>query len=206
MVTIIDNFFDPWELKLVTEELKKLPFYSASDHPGMRDGSYIAKNTSYPGLRTHALIKAHPLLNHFIIRQIERSNIPHAIGSWNLMQFGHLKTEKDNLVFQTEKDDHSAGAPSTGDFIHKDASDWAYILYLSETNLESGTKLYPNLNTKKGESIPNPNDMEEDAFIKFKQNRIVILNASVPHMAWGSYGKDLSDGRLSIVGFARYME
>ena len=174
MITVIDSFFKPSQLKFVTKEIKKLSFYSASEHPDEPD------DVNFPGIRTSELLGVNPFLSSFIIQQIESSNISMTNGSWSIRQFGHLRRKKDNKE----------------DWIHTDSSDWAYILYLSKTNLESGTKIYPSVDSKKD---------EEDGFIKFKQNRIVCLNSSVPHMAWGNHGNDLTNGRLVICGFANYV-
>ena len=42
---------------------------------------------------------------------------------------------------------------------------------------------------------------KEHTFVKFVQNRIVMFDSSIPHMAWNNHGNDLTDGRLTINGF-----
>jgi|TARA_R110002074_G_scaffold87944_1_gene194029 hypothetical protein len=173
VISVIDNFFHPWQLKLVTSQLKLLPFYNCFDHP---------QNTAstYPGTKTEELIRVNPLLESFITRKLEKTGVPQVIPSFQLNQFGHLRLESDN----------------EDDFVHTDVGyDWAFLLYISDTNLESGTKMYGTNNTPKD---------GDDIFIKFKQNRMVVFDSSVPHMAWGNHGKDLNDGRLTINGFCEY--
>ena len=44
-INIVDNFFNPWQFKLVLEEIKKLKYYDVENHP--------AHNATeiYPGLQ-----------------------------------------------------------------------------------------------------------------------------------------------------------
>ena len=169
MISIIDNFFSPRQLKLVSDQLKLLPFYTDSDHPEN-------SSSAYPGTRTEELVRANPLLESFITRQLERTQLPQVTRPFHLKQYGHLRLESDN------KDD----------FIHQDPDcDWAYLFYLSETNLSSGTKFYV--------------DDKEHTFARFLQNRLVIFDSGISHRAWENHGKDLNDGRLTINGFANYI-
>jgi len=177
MIHIIDNFFAPWQLKLVTKELKSMPFYSADEHPQRNEAVY-------PGKRTDELVRVNPLLESFLCRRLDSTGIPPIARPYQITQYGHLRLDEDNKE----------------DFIHTDVSfDWAFLLYISSTNLESGTKFY-----SAGANKNTPKD-SEDAFIKFKQNRMVVFDATVPHMAWGNHGKDLDDGRLTINGFSYYI-
>ena len=190
MLIVIDNFFTPGELNLVTEEVKKLEFYGTLSHPESESAEEIP---NYPGTRTDTLINAHPLLDSFIIRKIERSGTPFAQRPWTQKQYAHLRLEQDNA----------------GEYIHQDLDDWAYLIYLSETNLDSGTKMYESV-----KSVPtvrmssfSEKDKEKDkehTLVRFVQNRIVMFDSLIPHMAWNNHGNDMSDGRLTINGFCLY--
>ena len=93
----------------------------------------------------------------------------------------HLRTEDDDEL----------------DYIHRDTGfDWAFLIYLSESNLKSGTKFYKAENSDKE---------DDNVFVKFEQNRIVLFDSTVPHMAYSNHGKDLNDGRLTINGFCNYV-
>ena len=71
--------------------------------------------------------------------------------------------------------------------------DFAFLYYLSETNLNSGTKFYFNDEDKNN----------EHTLVKFVQNRLLIYDAKMPHCPWGKYGNNLSDGRLTLNGFGK---
>jgi hypothetical protein len=90
--------------------------------------------------------------------------------SWNINTFLHLRLDKD-------KDK---------DWIHVDETeDFAALIYLSETNLNSGTKIYDQ-----NENIIND--------IKFVKNRFVMYSAKYKHMGYGHHGKNINDGRLTF--------
>lgn len=85
----------------------------------------------------------------------------------------HLKTEKDIKK----------------DWIHKDGDcDYTTVIYLNNI-LNAGTYFYDK------DTIT--------ADIKYKQNRMIFFNSNILHMAYGEVGKDLLDGRLTIVGFIK---
>ena len=175
MIIVIDNFFAPWQLKLVTDEVKKLQFYNIANHPKKDTG------TDYPGIRTEDFHRDHSLLDSFIIQSVgHRNTIFSAHRPWGCQMYAHLRTK------DAEK----------SDFIHKDLRcDWAFLIYLSETNLESGTKFYKSVESSKE---------DDNMFVKFEQNRIIMFDSSVPHMSYNNHGKDLNDGRLTINGFCKY--
>ena len=176
VLSVIDNFFDPWQLKLAINEVKKLPFYDISDHPRHE------QNTNYPGTRTDDLHRVHPLLSTFIIQKVAAINAGQFHSQrWDCKMCAHLRTEDDAEL----------------DFIHRDTGfDWAFLIYLSESNLKSGTKFYKTENSDKE---------DDNVFVKFEQNRIVLFDSTVPHMAYSNHGKDLNDGRLTINGFCNYV-
>ena len=75
---------------------------------------------------------------------------------------------------------------SYSDFIHKDLPHtYSMLIYLSPTNLNSGTDLY------------NENKEMVNSF-KFVQNRAIIFNSGYYHKAINNHGNDLDDGRLTL--------
>tara|TARA_R100001244_G_C5151078_1_gene129660 strand:+ start:637 stop:1170 length:534 start_codon:yes stop_codon:yes gene_type:complete len=174
MIIVIDNFLMPWELSLVGKELRNTEFFSLKDHPSNE------ANTLYPGRKTDEFSRVHPLLDSFIINRLDAIKTIFTANPYSVNQYGHLRLEGDDEE----------------EYIHQDFPfDWAYLIYVSDTNLESGTKMYKSLKSAKD---------EETAFIKFVQNRILLFDVRVPHMAWGNHGKSLKDGRLTINGFCKY--
>ena len=75
----------------------------------------------------------------------------------------------------------------TKDWPHKDSSRYALIVYLSKTNLNSGTVFYND----KREVITD---------ISFVNNRAILFNGQIPHKSKLNYGED-SDIRLTLNGF-----
>ena len=74
------------------------------------------------------------------------------------------------------------------DWIHKDNDDYAFLIYLNNTNLDSGTYLYDDAN-----------NVSTD--IKYVQNRFVMYNGLYSHMGYGHFGNDTNNGRLTLNGF-----
>ena len=83
---------------------------------------------------------------------------------------------------------HRRGAKDNKkDWPHKDSSRYALIVYLSKTNLNSGTVFYND----KREVITD---------ISFVNNRAILFNGQIPHKSKLNYGED-SDIRLTLNGF-----
>ena len=78
------------------------------------------------------------------------------------------------------------------DWIHKDPEDFAFLIYLNETNLKSGTYLY------------DEGGMISD--IKYIQNRFFIYSGSYDHMGYGHFGNNAKNGRLTLNGFIKIMK
>lgn len=174
MLIVIDDFFQQWELGVIEKELNKSKFFNLKDHPSNQG------NTKYPGCRTDVFARVNPLLDSFIINRLDATQTIFTSQPYNVDQYAHLRLDDDNEE----------------EYIHQDKPfDWAFLIYISETNLESGTKIYKSLKSKKD---------EETLFVKFVQNRLVLFDVNVPHMAWGNHGKSIKDGRLTINGFCRY--
>ena len=89
-----------------------------------------------------------------------------------ITHFIHLRREEDN-----EKD-----------FIHQDFFNFSSLIYLSKTNLNSGTYLYD-----KEKNIIND--------FKFVKNRLIMYSSEYFHMGYGHHGTDIDNGRLTLNSF-----
>jgi hypothetical protein len=166
----IENFFE--NIDIVYKECKKLKFYTKEEHP--QNEKTIT--TKWPGKRTHELGQCHPLLKYFFTKYYFLNN---------------LITDEDKVSFYVHA--RFAGDDKE-EWIHKDlANKSASLIYLSNTNLESGTRIYSE-NEEKDEMI---NDF------KFVQNRLVMYSGTYPHRAYGSHGTTIDDCRLTLNVFIK---
>jgi hypothetical protein len=156
----IDNFFD--NLDIMLPEIRTMKLYTAKDHPGGK--------MTYPGTRSLNLYRDKPILWNYVNAMVLKYKVLDEKESWNINTFIHLRLDKD-------KDK---------DWIHKDETDeFAALIYLSKTNLNSGTKIYDE----------NENMIND---VKFVQNRFVMYSAKYKHMGYGHHGKNIDDGRLTL--------
>ena len=198
MIFVVDNFFEPQEFKMVVDEVKKLQFFSDVDDKINEEMDESGKDykglkpSKYPGSRTDALAVVNPLLASFVLNKIEKTGVPFANNgyNWSSTQHAYLRLEGDNK----------------GEYIHQDQCDWVFVIYLSATNLDSGTKVYLSTENVGKNAFEENLQADETAFVRFVQNRAFMFSpASTPHMAWNNHGKDITDGRLTINGFNCYV-
>ncbi len=169
MITVIDNFLPTEVFQAAHTETKNCDFNPITS-------KMQKEGFQWPGVRSSALKTINPLLDASITSALVSFYLPFTNRPFNYTQFAHLRVEKDN----------------ESDFIHTDiGDDFAWLLYMSETNLDSGTKFYTE-------------DDYEHNFVRFVQNRFIIFDCRIKHMAFNNYGKDFNDGRLTINGFASY--
>ena len=186
MIRVYDNFLTPDKLKGVTKKVKTLDFYNDIEHPQSKRLKILSHTQEvpdlhFPGIRSEAFLDIAPTTHRIISKAFEQLNDKfYWINRFNMNCYAHLKL----------KDDFCE------DNIHQDECNFAFLLYLSETNLNSGTKFYFSVD----------DDKENDnCSVKFVQNRFVVFDSKIPHTAYGHYGTDLSNGRLSINGFCEYI-
>lgn len=174
MISVYDNFLPANVFEGVVKKIKSLDFMSATNHPDITKDSH----EHWPGVRTKLLSTVAETTDRIILKSINNTGNKFLWGAYDYKLYAHLK-------LATDKGE---------DYIHQDGDwDFAFLYYLSETNLNSGTKFYFNDEDKNN----------EHTLVKFVQNRLLIYDAKIPHCPWGKYGKDLSDGRLTINGFGR---
>jgi hypothetical protein len=130
---------------------------------------------NWPGKRSNYLFNENKFLFFLILQNLNKVCF---LKKYSLEIFLHLRRKEDSLK----------------DWIHKDIEyDYAFLIYLNDTNLNSGTYLYDE-----------ENNMIVDA--KYVQNRFVIYNGSYNHMGYGHFGEYPENGRLTINGFLKVIE
>ena len=80
---------------------------------------------------------------------------------------------------------HLRTSNSVKDWIHTDPVDKTLLVYLSETNLDSGTCLYEE-------------DDSPSTIVKFVQNRAVMFDGKIKHSTLQQYGNNVENGRLTL--------
>ena len=163
----IDNFFELPQV--IYNEAKKIKLFKNADHPEVQND--INKSV-WPGERSLELEHSNPLLKYFCVKYFTLNKLN--IEDKKIHLYVHSRTQSD------EKDD----------FIHTDACIYSLIIYISETNLKSGTKLF----CKDNNTITD---------FKFVQNRLILFDSTYKHSAYGHHGNDINDSRLTINGFIR---
>ena len=170
MIHIVkDGFFNYFDL--IKNHFKSIPLYTQEEY------KKFEQNVNWPGQRSLDLEEVSPFLNVLIIHEINRhfeflfKNDPYSVRSYI-----HLRLDNDN------KDD----------WIHKDndTSDYTIMIYLSDTNLESGTSIYDE-----------NNNLITD--VKFVQNRALLFDANYNHKSSKNFGQNKDNGRLTLNVFMK---
>ena len=161
--TLIIEEFLP-NLSHYLKDIYNIPLYNQEEF----NNKFNLKQT-WPGKRSSSLNLENKFLFFLILQNLEKVSF---LKKYSLDIFLHLRREEDFLK----------------DWIHKDTSDYAFLIYLNPTNLNSGTYIYDE----------NNNIISD---VKYVQNRFVIYNGSYNHMGYGHYGNSPENGRLTINGF-----
>ena len=164
--SVVDDFFDNFHN--IKNEFKSIKLYSLEESKKL---GFIPEGVVWPGKRSYNLNITNPFLFNLLIK--EYFDKFKDILPYNQIQFKsviHLRLSSDN----------------SQDYIHTDNDLATLIVYLSDTNLKSGTALYPD-----NSDIP-------DTIIKAKQNRAIIFDAKKRHKSLLNYGNNIDDGRLTL--------
>jgi len=162
---IVDNFFDNFEN--IKNEFKKIPLLSCEEY-----FKKFNKNESWPGFRSGTLDSESPFLFNLLIKEL-------------FSKFGHEAFYNNKIIVKSHlhlrlDDDNSK------DWIHTDEDYFAsFIVYLSDTNLNSGTCLYDN-------------NKNLTTTINFVQNRAILFDSKTNHKSLANYGNNIQDGRLTL--------
>jgi len=158
---MIDDFLP--HLKKYLSEIYKINLYNNEEF----NKKFNKQN--WPGMRSGSLDIESKFLFFLILQNLNKVTF---LKKYTLELCLHLRREEDSLK----------------DWIHKDEADYAFLIYLNETNLKSGTYLYDE----------NHNVIAD---IKYVQNRFVIYSGSYNHMGYGHFGNSKENGRLTLNGF-----
>ena len=144
---------------------KKVEFFSCDNHPDYQNNP---NRSTWPGLRSLEISQSEPFLFLTIIEHAQNKLGLKKELYKNILAYVHLRTEKDDLQ----------------DWIHKDTTD-TILIYLSESNLNSGTTFYTN----KEEIILD---------LRFLQNASVFFDGSISHKSKLNYGNSLENSRMTL--------
>ena len=164
---VVDNFFE--NIDEVYNHVKKIETYDWKNYPKeleAPEGTII----EWPGYRSTQLAGKDDWLLEKFSQGFKEHFTGLIRGQVGLHIFSHLRLDEHN-----EKN-----------FIHTDVPHmYSMLVYLSPTNLNSGTDLY------------NENDEMITSF-KFVQNRAVLFSSSYKHRAINNHGTDVNNGRLTL--------
>lgn len=163
--TLVIEEFLP-NLKYYLTDMYKIPMYEKEEY-----NKKFNLKSNFPGKRSNSLLVDNKFLFFLILQNLEKVSF---LKKYSLDIFLHLRRKED----------------FSKDWIHKDPDDYAFLIYLNETNLNSGTYLYDE-----------NNNIVSD--IKYVQNRFVIYNGYYNHMGYGHFGNLPENGRLTLNGFLK---
>jgi len=160
-VRIIYNFFNfP---NLMYENCKKLNFYTVEEMSKIIPGKH-----DWPGKRTLCFETENPFLHLHILSYLKLNRI-------NVDDYKKIDTCAHIRLAEDEEKD----------WIHKDNSNTA-IIYLSNTNLNSGTKFFAD-------------DLENEiSKANFVQNTCVYFEKGLFHTSFGNHGHSIEDARMTL--------
>ena len=157
-----DNFFP--NIDQILPQIKKIELFNLEDFRNITKD----RTQTWPGYRSLPLGHNNPILDEYIKFIIYHKKLLEP-ARWSITSYIHLRLEKDN----------------SKDWIHSDGFDLASLIYISETNFNSGTHLFDN----------NDNLIND---IKFVKNRFVAYSGSLRHIGYGHHGDSIENGRLTI--------
>jgi hypothetical protein len=172
---IVDNFFD--DFFYIRDYFKNIKLYDLNTYRKFKDIEN-PKLENWPGKRSKILHNTEPFLFSLFMKNFyEKFNNPFNQKKFNVKTHIHLRLEKDNEL----------------DWIHKDCpEDYSLLVYLSETNLNSGTALYDE-------------DKNLITDIKFVQNRAILFDSNYNHRAIQNHGNNIHNGRLTFNAFFKLL-
>lgn len=167
-VIVIDNFFDQFDE--IAEGFKMFDYLSCSEFQPPPTGKW-------PGKRTGSIRKINPFLYRLFIKEL-KDKAPFLPIFGEGVEYSCVSS----LQLKLAGDD---------DWIHSDDNvDLNALVYVSETNLSSGTSFY----TK---------DDKEMMHVNTVCNRCVIFDSKLRHVSSNNYGSSIDDGRLIMTNFFR---
>ena len=144
---------------------KELEFFSVEDY-----NNKFSLYDHWPGLRTQNLRLSNPILYIHVLTLLKQRGI-------NIQKYSHIDGYC-HIRLNSDEDK---------DWIHEDETDTA-LIYISPTNLESGTKFY----------IYNDNQHFLINEIKFLQNTCLFFETGLLHRSFGNHGTEINNGRMTL--------
>jgi len=170
---VVDNFFD--DFSIIKESIKQIPLYNLEEYKTKFNRPDVGH---WPGMRSDFLENSQPFLFALIMKEFNTKygNVFNGRPA-KIWSHTHLRLSKDEPL----------------DYVHADhpASDYSFLIYISNTNLNSGTGLYDN----------NSNLIND---IKFVENRSLLFDSRYLHRSIGNHGNNVNDGRLTINIFFKF--
>jgi len=165
---VVDNFFD--NFNLIEHSFKNIPLFKLKDFNNRNPHN----KQNWPGSRSDSIEFVSPFLFNLFNKEfnIKIGDVFKDINV-RMMLHTHLRIADD----------------SQKDWMHRDLPYlYSCLVYLSKTNMQSGTYLYSE-------------DNEIISDIKFIQNRAIFFDSRYLHSAYGHHGSSIEDGRLTLNAF-----
>ena len=165
---IVENFFD--NFKNIKDNFKSIPLYDLKTF----NKKFSDEVQNWPGKRSDNLSIRNPFLFNLIVKEMYEKFGKILPPHITMSAYIHLRLSKDK------------------DWVHKDRNhDLSLLVYLSETNLNSGTCLYEE------------DDGPPSTTINFVQNRALLFDSNVLHKSLHNHGNDIDNGRLTLNCFIK---
>jgi hypothetical protein len=164
---IIDNFFDNFQN--IENEFKNITLYNQNEY-----NQKLNLTDTWPGKRSEPLHKVNPFLFNLFLKEFD--------NKFDNFFKNKYFTVRTSIHLRLNDDDEK-------DWIHTDKEyQYTLLVYLSETNLSSGTLIYDQ----------NKNVITD---IKFVKNRALLFDARYLHKSSKNFGNDIKTGRLTFNAF-----
>lgn len=166
---VIDNFFDYNQLIYLLPYLREREHFFRNEHP-----EYQGIDSVWPGKRSLDIFKVEPPLA-CLFGNAMGDLFPQNASADSMSLYTHFRYDNNN----------------DQDWVHQDGTPITTIVYLSETNMNSGTQFF--------DAVENGNLILD---VPFVQNRAVIFNGDVPHCSKCNYGTTDAGARFTMNFFS----
>tara|TARA_R110000822_G_scaffold290757_1_gene412788 strand:- start:276 stop:782 length:507 start_codon:yes stop_codon:yes gene_type:complete len=150
-------------LELILPEIKKIKLYSVEEY-----NKKTNSNDTWPGYRSLPLKDTNVFLYEYICYLMFNKKFLDE-GVYEIFMSIHLRLAEDN---------HR-------DWVHQDNTHLASLVYLSNSNYNSGTYFYDD-------KLNIVND------VKFIQNSCILYPGHYTHKGYGHHGESIENGRLTL--------
>jgi hypothetical protein len=158
---VVDHFIE--NLDLILQDIYKIKLYSQEEY-----NKLFNTNQTWPGFRSEDIYKCFPTLLFFCLESFYKLNLLKKEIT-RIESHIHLRTKEFNK----------------SDWVHKDSCKYTLLVYLNNSNLNSGTYFYDE-------------EKNTTCDIKYLKNRAVLFNSDCFHMGYGHFGDNNKNGRLTL--------